>query len=1669
MAIDFSKPKKTSGTKSTSTKSTGRIDFSRPKVAKKEQEKPRFSYNAPMQDSFATREMKKEQALKDETFKRKQTKYVPPKPKSKNEQLGEKLRDVPVLGGVYKGLDWLQKKTEPAAKVAQELYTPGAGLGALASAEKAGAQLFTKYAPSFPNVVSKAISVSPKSTYIAAKTAPLVPRIASEAVLGGYAGAGQSLAAHPEKGFRGAAEGATTGALLGGATPIAGKAIISAAKKTGVTPLLRKTGQAILNKYRPKEVQAEVPTETLALPLGRADAARRTPSPSEGVIVPEYQFKLPMGTDRKRAHIAEAANDLKSIDEEIRQLNQKYEAAVIDEYNYLKSTMKQGVKQGGLHFDVNDVAGDKVVGRTGRQSNNQWWYRQFYADKGRAPSNKELHILARQRVENGFELDEFGNMAPSWTEENAFHDTLSALADVKQQLTKSLNELESPLNLTDAQLKKSEYKYQPTATQEPQPVRPPQAPKQKVEVPQQAEPRKAAEVPQQEKKVDHPRIAEIDNDFKKYKESIQNSVKNGVRTQEEANRQIKGKAMRNAAEKREIIQGDSLVHVDGGLTDKELANKVGKLKTNYAGKEVIADGKPGTVTKMSFGKVGVKFADGKEKFFDADDIKPAKDIEETIRKQEAQKKEPEKEEPNQEPIKQEQKQEAPKQEVAKQEPKKETVKPPSDEGVRSTFETLRKSGALKDETVEEINKLKQTYDIAHNINTVEDANKLMRNPDEAHEIFKSNALLHNKKNAIHTALAQRLMQHYGNLGQHKKAAEVAEKIAEDLTNQGQGSQAARIINRLTPDGQLILLTRKAQKNGGELSDTDSKNFQEAAHEKLAAMGATTRADAYTDLLDKMDAGHIPTADELKILQSVSERTKKYLPQQEPTTKEPKIPKETKVSKALNVLDKEAKAARERLKASRNIGILPGRGNAFVDSVIIVADGIAKGVINSKNYVGEIVREFGEQARPQAKKIYNAAKARISSNPDLKHLKEQSEVLDDMIKKFERNVAPSAEDLNKVKSLANDIKGLEGKTAQDKDIEMQKIFSKYNKSSINDKISAFRYLMMLGSESTQLLNIIPTATLQPLTDFFGNAVATAIDTAMSKAVKGRVRTRSTKGANPLTWYRDYAKNFYKGARYNWQGLNPAGLETADEVRGLALNGPILKYGTVGILPTYERAVKALSGGADYAVYQTVYDRELMRQAFLDAKKKGIKKDVEMQDHMKKFMENPDPDAVEIADRHARRSTYQSEKSVGGAIAKKFSTSKSGTDTAINFMAKAAIPFMRSPINIASTAFSLTPGGLIKGGIKMIYAKTSAQRSEALRELGLGLTGGAGLPYLGYKLHELGVITDENESVKKNVDKLSEQVTGGSFRFNQSAFKRVYEAMMNGGNLKEAGKYREGDETFDYNKLQPIAFPIAVGASFQKQRSEGKGILESAGQAALSGAGSLLSMTAFKGVQDITNTGFNKTPSEEATGMTQRFIESYLKSFSPAILGREARRTDTTQRQAPTGKGFAAIPSNLKGYYQSRTPSYFGGLGIPTSKELPPRVTALGDIKTYPKGYLGSINPLKTQKINYNKAADILYGLIQRTGVTSIAPSAPDKTISGISKETRKETEIELTPKEYAQYQQDVGREITQRIISINDRKELNDDDKVKRIDKAMDDIKKKHANRIRRGKGMKIKK
>lgn len=278
----------------------------------------------------------------------------------------------------------------------------------------------------------------------------------------------QTAQAITREALRETAAGTMQGAAFGAMTGEDDKGILSDAALGGVIggatgAAFKAAGIGLSKLFKKNGIPEEEIAEILALPEGRKNARMAAASDRSSVvagtdpITPEYTFDLPEATPATRAAIENAAEGrtaIQEIDLAINDLNMKYEQAVIDEYKYLKESRdtRMGRRPGSMNFDEN---GD-FVSRTGWQSDNPQWYREFYAEHKKAPSNKDLYVLARKRVDEGFRT-EVGE-APSWRAENGYDDQLAGLVAVRENLLNSVREIDPAVKLVEQPIVSQELK-----------------------------------------------------------------------------------------------------------------------------------------------------------------------------------------------------------------------------------------------------------------------------------------------------------------------------------------------------------------------------------------------------------------------------------------------------------------------------------------------------------------------------------------------------------------------------------------------------------------------------------------------------------------------------------------------------------------------------------------------------------------------------------------------------------------------------------------------------------------------------------------------------------------------------------------------------------------------------------------------------------------------------------------------------------------------------------------------------------------------------------------------------------------------------------------------------------------------------------------------------------
>jgi len=285
---------------------------------------------------------------------------------------------------------------------------------------------------------------------------------------------------------------------------------------------------------------------------------------------------------------------------------------------------------------------------------------------------------------------------------------------------------------------------------------------------------------------------------------------------------------------------------------------------------------------------------------------------------------------------------------------------------RSFPKTVREAGYKAEDS---------TYEVLGNKETVAKANQTIK--DKGIDLAVAELGSRKEFSPEDVAVGSRAIQEYEKSGQMDKAIDTVEKLAENLTKAGQTVQAASIIARLSPEGTLLYAQRKLPK-GVKLKPEQG--------EKLVAQAAKVRqADLKIGTLNE------------RIEQMQKESAK--------------LPK-TKIGTLEDRLIKMEADVKARLAARVEAGGVKGpqAGASTIpldiaDYAILGAVKLARKGVTLAKWSDAMIKEFGEEIRPQLKSIY----------------KESYKVYDDQRKQFAQEAAersarkaePNAKDIQAV--------------------------------------------------------------------------------------------------------------------------------------------------------------------------------------------------------------------------------------------------------------------------------------------------------------------------------------------------------------------------------------------------------------------------------------------------------------------------------------------------------------------------------------------------------------------------------------------------------------------------------------------------------------------------------
>ncbi len=518
----------------------------------------------------------------------------------------------------------------------------------------------------------------------------------------------------------------------------------------------------------------------------------------------------------------------------------------------------------------------------------------------------------------------------------------------------------------------------------------------------------------------------------------------------------------------------------------------------------------------------------------------------------------------------------------------------------------------------------------------------------------------------------------------------------------------------------------------------------------------------------------------------------------------------------------------------------------------------------------------------------------------------------------------------------------------------------------EKFDAWRRMAMLLNPKTHIRNIGGNVIMMGM-----RKVADTIGAALEKAfgVKTGERTKS------FGW--SFNKNIASKVDETWEVVKKDILGESrwriDNLKSLGMEKRIFKTGALQDLNEF--SLKTLNAE----------DNIFTQRAFKDALGQFMQAN--------KLTEATDA-AIEYARRRALEATFKQANMLSDFI------NRAKRTPGIGRLVEGAIPFSKTPANIAARAVEYSPVGLTK----LLFSKGKAP-AEVIETLSKGLTGSA-ITALGLYLGASGWAKVERNR--------SEKAEG---------------LMQEMGDQPNSIITPQGSYTFDW--AQPFAVPLAMGiatAEALKNRKDGDTLVQAVWDGIMAGGDTIFNMTMLQNIKQIFSGG---SITEKLAWIPVAYIEQAI----PSLFGQIARTVDDTRRSTYD-------PNRLKQEWnkiKSRVP----GL----SQTLEPALDIWGQ-EQYQGGALQQfISPGYYKERSDDRVTNEVARLHGEFQDNDMLPKVAPRSF------THKGEKYELTAQQVTEFQRKMGQENysdIKRLISSAEYQRMTDEEKVKKIKKIVND-------------------
>lgn len=496
--------------------------------------------------------------------------------------------------------------------------------------------------------------------------------------------------------------------------------------------------------------------------------------------------------------------------------------------------------------------------------------------------------------------------------------------------------------------------------------------------------------------------------------------------------------------------------------------------------------------------------------------------------------------------------------------------------------------------------------------------------------------------------------------------------------------------------------------------------------------------------------------------------------------------------------------------------------------------------------------------------------------------------------------------------------------------------------------------------------------------------------------------------------DFWSGLKEGTEEAWKGINTTNL--VDDKYNLT--GRQVFKGKFNPLTWMEKATRVALSAPDRAFYKMAAGQEV--EQLIKAAKAADPK----------FRGIPTPEMLELAHLEGLKATFQDDSLAAKAAqtGKKF----------LNFNQKfglgdLALTYTKTPANILTRAVEMTPLKAIGIGadlLKHFKGEELIKRGKLIEGV-TNATLGTGLIAWAAMFSKMGLITATLPAGKEGANKRTKGEQ--AFSINIDGLKRF---VLTG--RKETAKARTGDKMVNYGWAQPIAIPLAIGATLGKNADkeldeDASAKLISLLDSATEAGEVLLDNSFLKGVQTL----FDGQPNDRFAGVKKVVLDSLGRPIpARSLLGQISRSIDNTQRETYDKNPIKQSLNKIQA-------------GIPfASKQLPAKVDVAGkEIKTGSdnvaiRALNTFLSPTKVTELKRDPEINEVLRLYDETGEKGQLLKQADKKVKLTDINGNKIVK-QLSGRELSKYQTFLGREskaIIGEAMQNADFGEMDDEDK-----------------------------